>query len=456
VRVEVTVPTDTLPFVVDTTTLTATLGALRATARDTTTVECLPVSTANFNYTPIPAPLNRTLSFTGTASGSPPITYTWDFDDGTGVQSGPLQTHIYTSTGTFNVVMTATNICPSVYTATRSLNVKAYPELTWEPAAIVVPLAPDDTTTRTLTLGNTGEAELDWTLAITGPAATDWVTTTSLAGTIAPDDTTPVIFDLDATGLTTGTYTATLLLTSNDPHHFETTIPVTLSVSTTHPDLTVDPAALAVTVPRNEAATRSVALGNVGNAVLDWDVTISPAVTWLTVAPTGGTIVPGDDISLTVQFDAAGLTTGTHATSLRITSNDLDESPFILPVTLDVVAGEPDLTLSTLEVSALLQTDGRLTETVILGNVGEAALTWDLTETPSVAWLTTTPTSGTVAPGGDTPLAVRFDAAGLATADYTTTLRITSNDPDESPTDIDVTLTIRPQMIYLPLVTRNF
>ncbi|MFP4393905.1 MAG: PKD domain-containing protein [Anaerolineales bacterium] len=333
VRVEVAVPTDTLPFEVDVTTITATVAALTAIAHDTTTVECLSLSAANFYYAPMPASVGKTLIFTGTASGSSPITYTWDFGDDSGGEGNP-RAHIYTAPGDYSVVMTATNLC-SVYTATREIEVQAYPELTWSPDAPSALLTPDAATTRTLTLGNAGAANLNWTLAITGPSPTGWITTTSLSGMIAPDDTAPVIFDIDATGLTTGTYTATLLFTSNDPHHPAVDVPVTLEVSALIPDLTVSPAEVAVALAPDAAITRTVVLRNVGTAALTWSLTETPSVDWLSVMPTGGDIAIDGETSLDLRFDATGLTTGTLATALRITSND-PNSPSYIDVALTI------------------------------------------------------------------------------------------------------------------------
>jgi len=70
------------------------------------------------------------VTFTGTtASGSPPITYTWDFRDGSGQQTGNPIAHTFMTSGTFTVLMTATNNCPSQVTATRDIVIAVAPDI---------------------------------------------------------------------------------------------------------------------------------------------------------------------------------------------------------------------------------------------------------------------------------------------------------------------------------------
>jgi uncharacterized membrane protein len=130
VRVEVAVPTDTLAFSADVTVITATaaLGGVAAMATDTTTVACEPVDGANFAFEPPDAHTGQSVTFTGTtASGSTPITYAWDFRDGSGQQTGNPIAHTFTTSGTFTVLMTATNNCPSLVTTTHDIFIAVAP-----------------------------------------------------------------------------------------------------------------------------------------------------------------------------------------------------------------------------------------------------------------------------------------------------------------------------------------
>jgi len=65
--------------------------------------------------------------------------------------------------------------------------------------------------------------------------------------------------------------------------------------------------------------------------------------------------------------------------------------------------------------------------------------------------------SGSVAPAGSVPLSAEFDAAGLVEGVYTTTLHLSSNDPDTPLVVVPVTMTVGGSWdIYLPLVLRNY
>ncbi len=228
VRVEVTVPTDTLPLLEDVTTLTATLGALTAVAHDTTTVACEPIVDADFTYAPIPIVVNHSTTFTGTAMGSLPHTYTWDFDDGTAVQTGNPTVHAFSTPGSFTVTMMVANPCMAQYSMTRAVMVYALPDLTLDPTALNVAVPPNSSTTRPIDLRNVGSANLIWSLVMT-PTVT-WLAVTPTHGNIAPAGSVSLGAAFDAAGLPEDVYTTTLRLISNDPDTPLVTVPVTMTV----------------------------------------------------------------------------------------------------------------------------------------------------------------------------------------------------------------------------------
>ena len=208
------------------------------------------------------------------------------------------------------------------------------------------------------------------------------------------------------------------------------------------PDIEVSPLTLSVVLNSGEMATRTLTIRNVGEDVLEWSLTEVPTVTWLAETPVGGVILPTGQETVQVAFDATGLAEGTYTTTLDIASNDPDEPHTLVEVTLTVVVPVPDIEVSPLALSAVLNPGGTAIRTLTVGNVGDADLDWSLAEMPSVLWLAETPTSGTVPPSEQTPVQVTFDAAGLVAGTYTTTLDVASNDPDEPHVWVEVTLVV--------------
>ena len=93
---------------------------------DTTyTVTVYPIPTADFSYQPIPPQQNKPIYFTNLSSGA--IRYLWDFDDGeTSTETNP--SHLFNSTGTFNVKLTAYNSAGCSNTVSKNV------------AALILPL----------------------------------------------------------------------------------------------------------------------------------------------------------------------------------------------------------------------------------------------------------------------------------------------------------------------------
>jgi PKD repeat protein len=68
----------------------------------------VPAAVAGFTSNS-PVVLGAPALFSNTSTGAAPITYEWDFGDGSAVVTDTNPTHMYASAGTFTVVLTATN-----------------------------------------------------------------------------------------------------------------------------------------------------------------------------------------------------------------------------------------------------------------------------------------------------------------------------------------------------------
>jgi uncharacterized repeat protein (TIGR01451 family) len=89
------------------------LAGIFDTAVDTTTIGCMPVFGADFALNPVAPLMGQAVTFTGTVdpASTSPITYTWNFGDDLAQVTGRVVTHTFTNAGSYNVVMTATNLC---------------------------------------------------------------------------------------------------------------------------------------------------------------------------------------------------------------------------------------------------------------------------------------------------------------------------------------------------------
>ena len=89
-------------------------------------------------------------------------------------------------------------------------------------------------------------------------------------------------------------------------------------------------------------------------------------------------------------------------------------------------------------------------------NDGGSDLVWQITTVPTATWLVVEPANGSTLSGEASQVILIFDATILEAGIYTTTLEITSNDPDEALIVVPVQLTVVATGIDVILVTLPF
>lgn len=156
---------------------------------------------------------------------------------------------------------------------------------------------------------------------------------------------------------------------------------------------------------------------------------------WVTVTPSSGTIYAPNSQALDVEFDAGGLLGGTYDGIIRILSNDPDEAEYDVPVQL-VVTGAPDIAVEPLTYDFGSLFLGLVGETdIMVRNVGTDELTISNIAIGDPAFVADV-TSFTLPPRGSQAVHVAFTPT--AAQFYSTTMTVTSDDPDDPVVTVDL------------------
>ncbi len=265
----------------------------------TTTVNIKPA--ASFTTSPGSAVIQSgaSLAFTNTSVGTAPLTYAWNFGDGSPTNTTASPTHIFTGSGPFTVTLKVTNACDSVgSTATTTVNIKPTASFTFAP----------DTD---LKVGD----EITFTNASTGTGA--------LSYTWFFGDGSPQEHSANPTHAYTrrGAFSVTLTVDNTlDGTDYQDTLTKTVNVDPIKADLAVTVDDTLERIDVGSALTYTIVVANHGSADVPNAIvkdTFSPwllDVSWTCVATGGSTCAAsgtGNLLEETVALPAGGTLTYT-------------------------------------------------------------------------------------------------------------------------------------------------
>ncbi len=296
---------------------------------------------------------------------------------------------------------------------------------------------------KTFVVQNTGTATLQVTAtSVTGSNANQFsITSGGGSFSLAPGGTRNVVVSFAPTS--TGAKTAALRCASNDPD--ENPYDVALTGTGTQPDIAASPTSYGYgNLPVGSSASTTLVVQNTGSATLQVTATtlIGTHPGQFSITSGGGSfsLAPGSTRNVVVAF--VPTSTGDKSATLRLTSNDTDESPLNLPLTGTAITPAPDIVV----LPGLLDCGNVLVGTNSLGairvrNAGGGSLqvtaTWLAGPDSTAFALTAGVAPFALAPGDSTLLQLRF--APASGGSKSAVLHIESNDPDENPVLILVT-----------------
>lgn len=326
------------------------------------------------------------------------------------------------------------------------------PILAIEPASLTLSVTIGQSDQRTLTLSNEGDQDLTW--SVVADPDVPWLAVDVDSGSILPLQAQSIVVTLDTGDLNAGVYNTSLHFSSNDPAHPTADVPVTLTVTPVGPILNLMPATLAATVTAGEATVKTLILGNEGDQTLTWSLTEN--ISWLSLNPGSGVVAPGGNTVVQATFNTANLAPGSYNAAVTLNTNDPQAPLVTIPVTLTVLPAPPAISVSRTSLGQSLLPGESGVETITISNLGGSNLTWSLQPVGVISWLTVAPGSGSLPANTSVNVNFTFNAAGLSPNNYTATIQLHSNDPDQSSIELQITLEVHVihYEIFTPLILR--
>jgi len=208
------------------------------------------------------------------------------------------------------------------------------------------------------------------------------------------------------------------------------------------PGISPDPASLTfnATVGGANPSNQTLDIYNSGGGLLNWTANITGTnVSWLSMSPTsGGDLTNGEWNSTQVAVNITNMTTGTYYANITISEGPLPTAPlggFVAQaapvnvlVTLNLgLPGVPAISVSPIPLTfTAVEGEDPPDQTLTICNSGSGILNWTLSD-GGTAWLSESPTSGSLAEGECENVVVSVDVAGMELGDYSATITFTGS-----------------------------
>lgn len=228
------------------------------------------------------------------------------------------------------------------------------PDIRLETTSVTFDVIAGENGDETVIIFNDGDADLTWS----STDSQDWHSAGTENGTINGASSTDVILNVFTSGLSTGTYKDTLVITSNDPDETVTQIEIILNVVAPNAEGHTDTVFYEMQPNRTEEI--KVYLLNTGSGTLTFTAGMGlGAKITAGVNPNSGSVEPGDSAQIKVTMNSNGDAPGTYNDLVWFSTNDPD-GPVVeihIQTLVDLNVGiegsilENDITIQTLHKS---------------------------------------------------------------------------------------------------------
>lgn len=279
--------------------------------------------------------------------------------------------------------------------------------------------------------------------AFTKPAP--WISMPLTTGSIPVGDSTILQVSFNGTGLTEGSYNASIPLHFNHPGYPYVRIPVAMTLNG-EPDIQTAPCITFDSIFQYSSTYELLTIYNTGcDTLLISNILVSD--TAFIPDFTQATIPPFDSLDLQVNFEPKLLKT--YLDTLTILSNDADQKICLNAVSIS----PPVIVLGDDTLEALVTVCGDTAQlSLTISNNGNAPLTWQAVTNPG-SRIVISPDNGTIAALSQQTASIALYTNGLASGIYLGDITFTSNDPVTPSIVLPVVLEITgaPEIVLSPV-----
>jgi hypothetical protein len=200
---------------------------------------------------------------------------------------------------------------------------------------------------QTLKIWNSGVDTISWSLSDDA----GWLSENPSSGSSTGEPDT-VAVSVDIAGMSAGGYSANITITADEAINSPWTVPVSLHIGSSTPEISFDPESLSFTAGEggSNPAPKRLDIWNSGVDRLYWS--LSDDADWLSENPTNGSSV-GERDTVVLSVDVTGMSDGAYSASITIASPGASNSPQTVPINLYVGVSPPpaQFTITSLDVT---------------------------------------------------------------------------------------------------------
>jgi uncharacterized protein (TIGR03437 family) len=274
----------------------------------------------------------------------------------------------------------------------------------------------------------------------------NWLNVVTPLGIATPSTPGVVGININPSGLNAQTCRGSISITDSNSN--TATVPVYMAISSAAESILLSQTAMNFVAGANGSAPagQTFTILNPGDVSMPWNITTSTLSGggWLSASPNAGNAPslgqPGTPITVTVN--PQGLAAGVYYGTVQVAASGASNGPQSITVSLTVLGGNPPAQVTPDGVILTGINGNANSQAVNVTNSGSSALSYSaiVTTDDGQNWLTVSPASGSISPGGTNAVNVSASLTGLGTGLRHGTLRLAFSDGTVQTVDVQLAL----------------